>query len=229
MQSKEEKEEFAIELLEAEIPVFGEFKIFPNTPPFLMKLDLAEPPDGKLTYRIRMRIGEAYAKTAYYSGFRFALIAGFSKIGKPLAESFAYYSVPKMNPPRISFGEEDPISGKITINGLHERGSIVLGIGDVASLNSTNTEAIQAILLNGLYIMNYICLLDWGLGEKEILKQRYGIELIPVFTIEKLLSIWRNNELLTKKRCDAIIERRDDIKEHINLLVKKNQPVALSA
>lgn len=225
--------ELARKLFKAEIIEFGEFdfklhEIYPNAPKFSMKLNLRKPPNGNLTDQIMAEIGKEYVKLARCNNLKYDLVAGLPRAGDPLAKAFILNGgadVEKL----IFLEKEDIAQGKRRILpiifGKYKKGNIVLGIDDVISLGGTKVEAIRAFLLNGLNIINCICLMDWGIGGKEILKEKYGINLITAFTVENFLSIWQTDGLLTKERCAAIINRRDKIKEYI----EQNEPVILSA
>jgi len=215
-------EQLAIKLFKAGA-IFGEFEfklheIYPDAPKFFMKLNLRKPPDGNLTDELIAEIGALYVEIARRNNLKFDLLVGLPKAGDPLAEAFIINGGADSRQ-RIFLKKEDLGFGKRKILpeifGKREKGNVVLCIDDVITLGGSKEEAIEAVLLNGLHITDCICLMDWGIGGKEILKEKYGVKLTTAFTVEDFLSIWQTNGLLAKEKCTAIIQRRDKIKEHI--------------
>ncbi len=216
-------EQLVIKLFQKRIIEFGEFPFklheeYPDFPKFLMKCNLRMPPNGKLTQEIVMEIGKLYVDIARCNNLKFDLIAGLPRAGDLLAKAFVSnrgaetYQLIVLQKEDFNFGKRKILP---IIIGKYKPGNIVLGIDDVISLGGSKIEGITAFLLNNLYITDYICFMDWGLGGKEIIKKKYGIKILTAFSVENILLIGQKNGFVTEQKRIDIIRRRDDIKKCI--------------
>lgn len=217
------KEKLAIELFKAGIPIFKEssFKLHekcPEAPLFLMKINLRKPPTGNLTNDLIKKIGKSFAEIADLNKFRFDFAAGLPKAGTPLAQALILAQGNLRMDHLIFLKKEEisPTERRISseIAGKFAKGKTVVIVDDVISMSDTKIEAFKALRSHNLIVTDCIVLIDWELGGKNILAQ-YGVNVHAVYAISKLLSIWQNNGLLTKEQCDAIIIRKNKIKEFI--------------
>lgn len=216
--------EFAIRLFKEKIIIFGEFqfKLHENhsVDDFLAKLNLRMFPKGNLTWDLALVVGEIYVDIVRENGLKFDVIAGLPVAGDPLAQAFIAKGGAK--PEQCIFLTKQELPGgkrKIlsSISGPFQKGQRVLGIDDVITLGDTKVEAFDAFHLNLLNITDCVCTMDWGIGGKKNLEEKCGVKTHTAFLIDNLLSIGWKNGLAEKEKCLAVIERRDRIKERIEL------------
>lgn len=224
---------FRREIVDPKILTPGEFKFklhekYPGALQFPMKLNLRKPPNGNITNELITKISIVYIELVRHNNLKYDLVAGLPNAADPLADAFIGNSDLDISQ-RIFLKKADLGFGKRKILpeifGKHKKGNIVLAIDDVVTLGGSMGEAIEAFLLNDLYITHGVCLMYWGIGGKEIIKEKYGVKVIAAFTIEKLLSIAKDYGFVTSERHLDIIKIRNEIKEFI----EQNEPVPLSA
>lgn len=217
------KENLAIELFEAGIPVFTEssFKLhekYPEAPLFLMKINLRKPPVGNLTNDLIKKIGKSFAEIVDLNKLQYDFIAGLPKAGTPLAQALMFNQghIKMDNLLFLKKEEISPTERKISsvLAGKFVKRKKVVLVDDVISMSDTKIEAINALRSNILIVTDCIVLVDWELGGKEIIS-KYGVTVHTVYTISELLSIWQNNGFLPKEQCTEIIDRKNEIKKFI--------------
>lgn len=214
-------EKLAVELFNRGMPIFGEspFKLhekYPQAPKFLMKLNLRKPPRGNLTDELVRKIVWEFIRVVRENDITYNSVVGLPYAAEPLAK--ALIGNFRTSTGLLFLEKQDSTLGKRRIlpkvAGEFKRRDEVLIIDDVISLADTKIEAIDALRLHNLNVTNCLVFMDWELGGREILAD-YGVNVKSVYMISCLLSIWLRNKLLTKEQCTAIIERKEEIREHI--------------
>lgn len=214
----------ALALFDVGAVQFGEFELkihvqYPEAPRSPIYLNLRIPPKGVLTDDLIAEIAEWLYNIADSEGLCYQRIVGLPKAGNPLAEAFITASDGILCPEELLYleKEETEIRRRIlsVIEGESQEEEIVLVLDDVITKAGTKIEGIKAIRINKLRVTDCIVLVDREQGGKEQLAE-CGVKLHSVFTLTRLLDIYRENGRISDKVQQEVAKYATLLEEHIN-------------
>lgn len=200
------KKNLAIKLYEEGIIMFGEFTLTSGL---------------KSPYYVDLR--KIYSKPKLFKGVIEAyvrkvktlpqvdVIAGIETGGIPLASVMAYL----MDKPMVYVRKKPKKHGaKKQIEGEFSEGSYVVLVDDVSTTGSSLLKAVKALREQKGKVEYAIVFVDREQGAKEKLKETQ-VELTPIFKITEIMSILKNENLITQVLYDKIINYILQVKTNV--------------
>ncbi len=218
-----DKKALALALFNIGAIQFGQFELkmheqHPKAPRSPIYLNLRISPKGKLTDELVVEIGEQLFDIVDMEDLYYQRIVGLPKAGNPLAEAFIIASDGILLPEELLYLEkEETETGRRIlpeIEGVFQRGEIVLPIDDLITRADTKIEGIKALRSNGLLVTDCIVLVDREQGGAKQLAE-HDVQLHTLYTMTELLNIYVENNCITKKMQQKVIGYQKEVDEYL--------------
>jgi len=194
--AKINKEKLSLQLFKVGCIKFGEFilKSGIQSPIYIDLRILVSYP------KVLKEVGKAYV--SILKGLPFDRIAAVPYAGLPLASAVSSM----MNKPWIYTRKEAKNHGiQRPIEGLYNKGEIIVVIDDLITTGASKLEVIKPIEREGLKVKDIVVLVDREQGGKEQLAKK-GYRLHAVIKFSQMLKILRNKKRVSQKKYQEIVE-----------------------
>jgi len=187
----------AVELAKNGCVLVGQFKLSSGlTSPYY--IDLRTVPSYPALFDL---LTDAYVERIGELGEKYDRISGIATAGVPIASLVAY----KLRAPFLYVRKEERIHGTGSmVEGVVERGDIVLLLDDVATTGRSLVRAIDALREKGAEVRSVLVMVDREQGAAEVLS-KLGVRLHSITTASGLIKQLYLKGIVTKEDYEKVM------------------------